>query len=34
MDSPGSFIYWRGNAWAPLAMLVYWGLDNPKYLFR
>ena len=29
--SPGSFVYWRGNAWAPLAMLVYWGLDNPQY---
>lgn len=29
--SPGSFVYWRGNAWAPLAMLVYWGLDHPNY---
>jgi hypothetical protein len=29
--SPGSFVYWRGNAWAPLAMLVYWGLEEPAY---
>lgn len=29
--TPGSFVYWRGNAWAPLAMLVYWGLDHPAY---
>jgi len=29
--SPGKFVYWRGNAWAPLAMLTYWGLQNPVY---
>ena len=29
--SPGSFVYWRGNAWAPLAMLVYWGLEDTAY---
>jgi hypothetical protein len=29
--SPGKFVYWRGNAWAPLAMLTYWGLDHPAY---
>lgn len=29
--SPGSFVYWRGNAWAPLAMLTYWALDHEAY---
>eukprot|EP01052_Picozoa_sp_SAG31_P021517 SAG31_NODE_1669_length_7575_cov_2.213483_1_plen_997_part_00 len=29
--TPGGFVYWRGNAWAPLAMLVYWSLDHPRY---
>ena len=29
--SPGGFPYWRGNAWAPLAMLTYWGLQEPAY---
>ena len=29
--SPGGFIYWRGNAWAPLAMLTYWSLEHPRY---
>eukprot|EP01052_Picozoa_sp_SAG31_P029446 SAG31_NODE_2928_length_4900_cov_6.506561_3_plen_460_part_00 len=29
--SPGGFPYWRGNAWAPLAMLNYWGLRDPAY---
>jgi hypothetical protein len=29
--SPGAFVYWRGNAWAPLAMLTYWGLEHEAY---
>jgi hypothetical protein len=29
--TPGSFVYWRGYAWAPLAMLTYWGLDHEAY---
>ena len=29
--SPGGFVYWRGNAWAPLAMLTYWSLDHEAY---
>ena len=23
--------YWRGHTWGPLSMLVYWGLQDPKY---
>ena len=23
--------YWRGYVWGPMAQLVYWGLDHPKY---
>ncbi len=30
--SPGGFPYWRGNAWAPLAMLNYWGLRHQAYV--
>ena len=29
--TPGGFVYWRGNAWAPLAMLTYWSLAHPAY---
>jgi hypothetical protein len=29
--TPGGFVYWRGRGWAPLALLVYWGLANPAY---
>ena len=29
--TPGGFVYWRGHAWAPLAQLVFWGLQHPKY---
>jgi len=29
--TPGGFVYWRGRAWGPLAMLVYWGLAHPAY---
>jgi hypothetical protein len=24
-------VYWRGHAWAPLAQIVFWGLQHPKY---
>jgi hypothetical protein len=29
--TPGKFVYWRGNAWAPLAMLTYWALSHDNY---
>ena len=31
MATPGGFVYWRGRAWAPLALLVYWGLKHEAY---